>query len=156
MKAPAYSSLHTGSPDLADISRAHLHTHGLVEEAPRRIARERSNVLFRRMDDRSCRSLAAGMVAEMNIRSGMLPTPSSAKCLSSVSEKVALPAQKSALLPWHRYNEPGAVVNLVNDFDFDQYPGATVVLAVHPKTTLTGTPKPSQLTAAQKAGDADG
>ena len=46
--------------------------------------------------------------------------------------------------------------NLVNDFNFNQSPRAPVVLAVHPKTTLTGTPKPSQLSAAQKAGDPDG
>ena len=46
--------------------------------------------------------------------------------------------------------------NLVNDFNFDQSPRAPVVLAVHPKTTLTGTPEPSQLSAAQKAGDPDG
>ncbi|HVA07357.1 MAG TPA: alkaline phosphatase family protein [Acidimicrobiales bacterium] len=33
--------------------------------------------------------------------------------------------------------------NLVDDFNFDQTPRAPVVLAVHPKTTLTGTPRPS-------------
>ncbi len=46
--------------------------------------------------------------------------------------------------------------NLTNDFDFNQSPRSPVVLPVHPKTTLTGTPKPSQLSAAQKAGDTDG
>ena len=46
--------------------------------------------------------------------------------------------------------------NLTNDFNFNQSPRSPVVLPVHPKTTLTGTPKPSQLSAAQKAGDADG
>jgi hypothetical protein len=46
--------------------------------------------------------------------------------------------------------------NLVNDFNFDQSPRSPVVLAVHPKTTLTGTPKSSQLSAAQKTGDPDG
>jgi phospholipase C len=46
--------------------------------------------------------------------------------------------------------------NLTNDFNFNQSPRAPVVLPVHPKTTLTGTPKQSQLTPAQTAGDADG
>ena len=46
--------------------------------------------------------------------------------------------------------------NLEQDFNFDQTPRTPVVLAVHPKTTLTGTPRPSQLSAAQKAGDPDG
>jgi phospholipase C len=32
--------------------------------------------------------------------------------------------------------------NLINDFNFNQNPRPPVVLAVHPKTTLTGTPKP--------------
>ena len=34
--------------------------------------------------------------------------------------------------------------NLVDDFNFDQSPRAPLVLPVHPKTTLTGTPKPAQ------------
>jgi phospholipase C len=46
--------------------------------------------------------------------------------------------------------------NLVSDFDFNQNPRAPMVLPVHPATTLTGTPNPRRLTAAQKAGDADG
>ncbi len=33
--------------------------------------------------------------------------------------------------------------NLENDFDFNRDPRARVVLPVHPRTTLTGTPKPS-------------
>jgi len=43
--------------------------------------------------------------------------------------------------------------NLTNDFNFDQSPRAPVVLPVHPKTTLTGTPVPSGLPAAAKAAD---
>jgi hypothetical protein len=43
--------------------------------------------------------------------------------------------------------------NLTNDFNFNQSPRAPVPLPVHPKTTLTGTPKQSQLTPAQTAGD---
>jgi phospholipase C len=46
--------------------------------------------------------------------------------------------------------------NLENDFDFNQAPIAPVVLPVHPKTTLTGTPLPSQVPAAAKAADGDG
>ena len=46
--------------------------------------------------------------------------------------------------------------NLVNDFNFDQSPRTPVLLPVHPKTTLTGTPEPAQLSAAQRAGDPDG
>ncbi|WP_240630249.1 phospholipase C [Specibacter cremeus] len=46
--------------------------------------------------------------------------------------------------------------NLVADFDFTQAPRAPLLLPVHPTTTLTGTPAPAKLTAAQKAGDADG
>ncbi len=46
--------------------------------------------------------------------------------------------------------------NLENDFDFSRPPGAPVVLPVHPKTTLTGTPAPSQVSAAAKAPDSDG
>jgi phospholipase C len=40
--------------------------------------------------------------------------------------------------------------NLDNDFDFDQRPRRPVLLPVHPKTTLTGTPTPAQ--AAQLVG----
>jgi phospholipase C len=43
--------------------------------------------------------------------------------------------------------------NLINDFNFNQKPRPRVVLAVHPRTTLTGTPTPSQLSAAAKTGD---
>jgi phospholipase C len=46
--------------------------------------------------------------------------------------------------------------NLVSDFDFNQSPRAPAVLPVHPATTLTGTPKPRQLTKVQQVGDADG
>jgi len=46
--------------------------------------------------------------------------------------------------------------NVVSDFNFDQSPRAPMVLPVHPVTTLTGTPNPRRLSAAQKAGDADG
>jgi phospholipase C len=46
--------------------------------------------------------------------------------------------------------------NLYEDFDFNQPPRAPVFLPVHPQTTLTGTPLPSQLTPAQTAGDPDG
>ena len=46
--------------------------------------------------------------------------------------------------------------NLIDDFDFNQSPRAPVLLPVHPKTTLTGTPTQSQLTPAQTAGDTDG
>jgi phospholipase C len=38
--------------------------------------------------------------------------------------------------------------NLINDFNFRQRPRPPVVLPVHPKTTLTGTPNPSVLAAA--------
>ncbi|MGH9098280.1 MAG: alkaline phosphatase family protein, partial [Acidimicrobiales bacterium] len=46
--------------------------------------------------------------------------------------------------------------NLTNDFDFDQSPRSPVVLPVHPKTTLTGTPAPAQLSPAATAPDTDG
>ena len=46
--------------------------------------------------------------------------------------------------------------NLVSDFDFSQSPRPPVVLPVHPTTTLTGTPAPSQLPAAATAADDDG
>jgi phospholipase C len=46
--------------------------------------------------------------------------------------------------------------DLASDFNFNQNPRAPVVLPVHPVTTLTGTPKPRQLTTAQQVGDADG
>ena len=46
--------------------------------------------------------------------------------------------------------------NLINDFNFNQRPRAPVTLPVHPKSTLTGTPLPSQLPAAAKAADGDG
>ena len=46
--------------------------------------------------------------------------------------------------------------NLESDFDFSQTPRSPVVLPVHPKTTLTGTPAPSQVSAAAKAPGSDG
>ena len=46
--------------------------------------------------------------------------------------------------------------NLVSDFNFNQDPRAPMALPVHPGTTLTGTPNPRRLTAAQRVGDADG
>jgi phospholipase C len=46
--------------------------------------------------------------------------------------------------------------NLLADFDFHQAPRPPLVLPVHPRTTLTGTPSPAQLTKAQRAGDPDG
>ncbi|HLN16651.1 MAG TPA: alkaline phosphatase family protein [Acidimicrobiales bacterium] len=46
--------------------------------------------------------------------------------------------------------------NLAADFNFDQPPRPPVLLPVHPRTTLTGTPDPSQLSAAAKAPDPDG
>jgi hypothetical protein len=46
--------------------------------------------------------------------------------------------------------------NLVRDFDFDQNPRPPVLLPVHPKTTLTGNPKPSQVSAAARAPDGGG
>jgi len=46
--------------------------------------------------------------------------------------------------------------NLINDFDFNQSPRSPVVLPVHPTTTLTGTPSPSQVSPAAKAPDTDG
>jgi phospholipase C len=46
--------------------------------------------------------------------------------------------------------------NLVSDFDFSQDPRPPVVLAVHPHTTLTGTPTPAQVSPAAKAPDTDG
>ncbi len=46
--------------------------------------------------------------------------------------------------------------NLVQDFDFDQTPRAPVVLPVHPKTTLVGTPTPAQLSPSANAPDTDG
>jgi phospholipase C len=46
--------------------------------------------------------------------------------------------------------------NLTDDFNFNQSPHSPVVLPVHPTTTLTGTPGPSQVPAAAKAADNDG
>ncbi len=46
--------------------------------------------------------------------------------------------------------------NLVDDFNFGQAPRAPVILPVNPKTTLTGTPAPTQVSAAAKAPDSDG
>jgi hypothetical protein len=46
--------------------------------------------------------------------------------------------------------------NLENDFDFNRSPRSPVILPVHPKTTLTGTPAPSQVSAATRAPDGGG
>ncbi|HUI05084.1 MAG TPA: alkaline phosphatase family protein [Acidimicrobiales bacterium] len=46
--------------------------------------------------------------------------------------------------------------NLENDFDFSQSPRRAMVLPVHPKTTLTGTPTPAQVSPAAQAPDTDG
>ncbi len=46
--------------------------------------------------------------------------------------------------------------NLISDFNFNQSPRPPVVLPVHPETTLTGTPQPSQVSAAAKAPDTYG
>ncbi len=46
--------------------------------------------------------------------------------------------------------------NLANDFNFNQKPRPPLILAVNPKTTLTGTPNPSQLSQAARAPDGDG
>jgi phospholipase C len=46
--------------------------------------------------------------------------------------------------------------NLTGDFNFRQSPRPPVLLPVHPKTTLTGTPSPSRLPAAAKATDGGG
>src|SRR5204862_7870363 len=40
--------------------------------------------------------------------------------------------------------------NLVDDFNFNQNPRPPVLLPVHPQTTLTGTPAPSQTPAPKK------
>ena len=46
--------------------------------------------------------------------------------------------------------------NLTRDFDFNQSPRKPNALPVHPKTTLTGTPGPRQLSPSATAGDPDG
>ena len=46
--------------------------------------------------------------------------------------------------------------NLVDDFDFNQSPRPPLILPVHPRTTLTGTPAPSQVSAAARAPDGGG
>jgi phospholipase C len=46
--------------------------------------------------------------------------------------------------------------NLTSDFDFSQAPRPPMLLPVHPRTTLTGTPSPSHLPAAASAPDGDG
>jgi phospholipase C len=46
--------------------------------------------------------------------------------------------------------------NLIEEFNFHQNPRSPVVLPVHPQTTLTGTPGPSQVSSAAKAPDGDG
>jgi phospholipase C len=45
--------------------------------------------------------------------------------------------------------------NLASDFNFNQAPRPPVLLPVHPATTLTGTPNPSQLPSNVKAADGD-
>jgi phospholipase C len=54
-----------------------------------------------------------------------------------------------------REDEP-LLGNLINDFDFGQPVRKPLVLPVHPRTTLTGTPAPAQLAAGAKAPDPDG
>jgi phospholipase C len=46
--------------------------------------------------------------------------------------------------------------NLISDFDFNQTPRPPELLPVHPPTTLTGTPDPSQLPSSVDAADGDG
>jgi phospholipase C len=46
--------------------------------------------------------------------------------------------------------------NLIDDFNFNQSPRSPMVLPVHPQTTLTGTPAPSNVPAAATAADGDG
>jgi len=46
--------------------------------------------------------------------------------------------------------------NLISDFDFNQAPRPPELLPVHPPTTLTGTPDPSQLPSSVDAADGDG
>jgi phospholipase C len=46
--------------------------------------------------------------------------------------------------------DEGILGNLIDDFDFNQRPRSSVVLPVHPKTTLTGTPSRTHLPAAVK------
>ena len=46
--------------------------------------------------------------------------------------------------------------NLIADFNFNQSPRSPVLLPVHPKTTLTGTPTAAQLSPEARAGDTDG
>ncbi len=46
--------------------------------------------------------------------------------------------------------------DLTSDFDFNQKPRRPDLLPVHPRTTLTGTPAPSQVSPSAKAPDSDG
>ena len=46
--------------------------------------------------------------------------------------------------------------NLASDFDFSQPPRPPLILPVHPKTTLTGTPDPAHLSPAARVPDNDG
>ncbi len=46
--------------------------------------------------------------------------------------------------------------NLINDFDFNQKPRPPLILPVHPRTTLTGTPTPSEMPLGANAPDSDG
>jgi phospholipase C len=50
-----------------------------------------------------------------------------------------------------RENNP-ILGNLLSDFDFNQAPRASVILPVHPQTTLTGTPSPSTAASAAPTG----
>jgi phospholipase C len=54
-----------------------------------------------------------------------------------------------------REDEP-LLGDLLKDFNFHQPPMDPVLLPVHPRTTLTGTPTPSQLSPKAKAPDTDG
>ena len=54
-----------------------------------------------------------------------------------------------------RENQP-ILGNLTSDFDFKQAPRPPLLLPVHPQTTLTGTPDPSQVTSTVKAADGMG
>jgi phospholipase C len=46
--------------------------------------------------------------------------------------------------------------DLTSDFDFTRSPRSSVVLPVHPTTTLTGTPAAAQPSPVAQSGDADG
>ncbi len=54
------------------------------------------------------------------------------------------------------YENVKALGDLSSDFDFSQTPRPPVLLPVHPKTTLTGTPRPRGRSAAALAANGDG